>query len=68
MNRSDRAVIQAALEKVYAGDQSIEASAVADHLEDAGWVLRQVAPGFAPADPSLPFASTKALPKKHSGS
>ena len=63
MNRTDRAAIQAALEDVYAGDQSLEAGAVADRLEDAGWVLRQVAPGFAPADPSLPFASTKGLPR-----
>lgn len=63
MNRADRAAIQAALEDVYAGDQSIEAGAVADRLEDAGWVLRRVAPGCAPIDPSLPFASTKGLPK-----
>lgn len=33
----EQAVMQAALERVYSGDQGPEADAVLDALEDAGW-------------------------------
>ncbi len=55
--------LQHALELTYAGEQSIEAGCVKDHLEDLGWVLTP-APRAKPEQDPLPLASTSGLPKR----
>lgn len=57
--------MQHALERVYSGDQSIEAGCVLDALADLGWLLDE-APPVAPGQLELPAASTKPLPKRRS--
>lgn len=57
--------MQHALEKVYAGDQSIEAGALLDELHDLGWVMREAPPIAGQME--LPSeASTKPLGKRRS--
>lgn len=57
--------LQHALELTYAGEQSIEAGCVKDHLEDLGWVLTPAPERVVkPAQEPLPLASTRGLPKQ----
>lgn len=55
--------MQTALERTYAGEQSIESGCVMDALADLGWKLAPIAQ-TRPAQDELPLpASTRGLPK-----
>lgn len=55
--------LQHALERIYSGDQSIEAGCVMDQLTDLGWTLTPLPVERVQQD-ELPLASTRDLGKR----
>lgn len=60
--------LQLALAAVWSGADRLDAEAVADHLEDLGWVGLNPAPPPLPRreQAELPLASTKGLTRRRS--
>ena len=56
--------LQHALERCYVGDQSIEAGAVADALDQLGWRLTPAAPVRVRQEPLPLEASTRRLGRR----
>lgn len=66
MTRRELDDLTLALSEVYSGADRQDAEAVADHLEDLGWVGLRAAPPVRPVQPVLPVASTAGLVKRRS--